>query len=359
MTYLFATGIYPPEIGGPATVIYDAVTTLEAEGATCSVVTYGEERPGVIAVSRLGNVLSRYFRFAKTLRAKLKPEDVVVASDVFSVGIPTRLALIGRKNRLVLRLGGEWAWEDAVNHGKVITMRGYWQKPTDPVRFFFKKMVMAWVMRRAEKIVVTSEMLREPLRLLSADFATRCVVMPNVHGFQTELRREGAVHSPIRLLYIGRFAPVKHVVFLADVCRMLLARGVEYQLTIVGSGPDEAKIRTACEGLNVEFLPPVKYTDASRLYMENDLHLLPSLSDISPNTVAEALSVGLPCLVTSEHGLPRPLAGVLECDPLHADFWAEEIRKLTDPETYETLQATAQPIALPTERLQDVLRTIV
>ena len=359
---IFACGIYPPEIGGPATVIHDAVTTLRSRGVDCTVMTYGEPREGVVAVSRQGNALVRYWRFARRLRALLRSTDSLIATDVFSVGIPARLALIGRKNSLTIRLGGEWAWEDAVNRGARVTMRSYWEQPTDHIRFFWKKQLMRWILRRSKKIILTTDLLREPIRQLDQTFLQRCVTVQNIHGLQQYRHpREGgdpvvaSPHHPLRLLYVGRFAPVKNVALLSDVCRLLVARGVAYELTLVGSGPEESRIRAACEGLNVRFLPPVSTTGLPELYTDHDLLVLPSFSDMSPNAVTEALSVGLPCLLTSEHGLPRPVPGTVECDPMNANVWAEQIQRLTDADIYVELQSAAIAMNPTANRLADIL----
>ncbi len=55
MKFLLATGIYPPEIGGPATVIAQAAKNLRDAGHDVVVVTYGNENAvdgDVVHVSR-------------------------------------------------------------------------------------------------------------------------------------------------------------------------------------------------------------------------------------------------------------------------------------------------------------------
>ncbi len=325
---IIATGIYPPEIGGPATVMKFFAQQYRDEGRSVRVVTYGTadgREDGVVAVSRNGSALRRYLRFAAALRRMLRPGVEVLATDVFSVGIPTRLALIGRKNNLIVRLGGEWCWEDATNHGVLVTLKEFWSEP-DTLRRKLMKLNYRWILKRAQRIKVASHLLKNVLeKNILADLHLVIEVeekkpLKAVHAVET------VPHAIPRLMYVGRFAPVKNLPFLARVLRKLQARGATFEMSFIGSGDDEMKVKHELQGMeNVTFhgsLPPEKTWE---LMTATDALLLPSLSDIYPNAVQEAIWMGKPCFITREHGLGQNVPGLHELDPKDEDAWVEAL----------------------------------
>ncbi len=77
MKILLATGIYPPDIGGPATYVRHLAQELTKRGTEVTVVTYGEVESGkwkvesgwkVFHVSKSGGPLLRWRRYAQALK---------------------------------------------------------------------------------------------------------------------------------------------------------------------------------------------------------------------------------------------------------------------------------------------------
>jgi len=344
MRVLLATGIYPPEIGGPATVIAKLSDDLRSRGHEVLVVTYGDtplSADGVIRVSRTGSVAVRYIRFACAIRRSMRPGTIVFSTDVFSTGIPTRFALIGRSHTLVLRLGGDWAWEDAVTKGGLrVTLREYWKDHAHGAQHALKVFFYRWIIHRAKMVCVTSEMLREVVMQAVPGSGSRIVVVPNVAStICPHPRNDQPPHRPFHLIFIGRFAPVKNVPFLARVLRLCNERGIDVACTFVGDGPELPEVTSLLDGIpQMTFTGRLPQAEISRLLGGSDLHVLPSLTDICPNSVIEALSCGVPCLVTSEHGLPQGIGGLVEASPKDEEAWVQAIAELIDLHSYEELR---------------------
>ena len=347
MKFVIVTGIFPPEIGGPARVMFDMAEELRSRSHEVLVVTYGDQvqkQEAVVRISRGGHVLKRYIRMCRAIRAHLQPQTVVIATDVFSVGIPTRLALIGKKNTFFVRLGGEWAWEDAVTKGRYSgTLRDFWGKYTD-WRKMFQRLNYQWITYRARSIFVTSSFL--------GDILTQYLHLPkqmiqlaeNQASFNSVSHQERNTTQPLRILYVGRFAPVKNVCFLARVLRTCEQRGLSFVATLVGDGPDVSKIQQIISGSkNTVIMTPVDRATLAEVYATHDVFVLPSLSDICPNAVLEALAHGLPCLMTTEHGLSRPLLGTQECDPQNEQAWVDVLSSwMQHPEQVAALHKQIQ-----------------
>lgn len=348
MKILIATGIYPPEIGGPATVMKKLVDDLMSAGHDVKVVTYGEPRPEkfVHAISRNGGRLRRYFRMASAIRKNIGGETMVLATDVFSVGIPARLAVVGKKNRFRLRLGGEWLWEDSVERGRAnLTLREFWKSRKQDWRECSGRASYGWILRRAERIAVTSDLLGEVLRTICPKAASKLLVVTNTSVGSQGTGDSMKPHEPLRLAYVGRFAKVKNVPFLAQALKLVNAQIMRVKCTFAGDGATLDETKKILEGVpGMVFTGKITQPDVSTLLKDSDVLVLPSLTDICPNIVLEALSVGTPAVITSENGLPKNIGGTIELPPTDMDGWVETLGSLTDRERYSRLQTR---ISLP------------
>lgn len=101
----------------------------------------------------------------------------------------------------------------------------------------------------------------------------------------------------VRLIYTGRLSDVdKGVMQLPTILRDVLNAGVRAVLTIVGSGPDEQRLRSAFERLgvasSVRFVPNQPLAEIERLLDESDIFLLPSRLEACPNALLQAMAAG-------------------------------------------------------------------
>lgn len=346
MHVVIATGIYPPEIGGPATAMASLVAQLKTQGHEALVVTTGgvdEEVDGIRRISRSRSKLVRTWLYARIIRKALRPDSVLVVTDVFSSGIPARLALVGKPNRFLVRLGGEWCWEDAVNKGMVVSLREYWSDATYRAHDRFKRPLIAWILKRAQKIVPTSDLIKDVLPQIVPGLTTPVVVLQNQErSYATSVIPHGRVpHQPLRLLYVGRFVPVKNLSFFAQVLTDAHREGLKLHTTFVGDGPERGSVEALLHGSGqATFRGTLDAQGVAEAMDEADLLVLPSVSDVSPNVVYEALGRGLPCVITSEHGLPRSMGGVVEASPRDEQAWIQAVRRLLDTAAYQALQGS-------------------
>src|SRR3989338_3672222 len=119
MNILICTGIFPPESGGPATYTAILADALSKRVHSVSVVTYGE-RPlsrrysfPVTMVKRSIFKPLHYFRYFRAARKNGAEADVIYAQDPVSAGYPASLAARSLKKPFVLRVPGDYSWEQA------------------------------------------------------------------------------------------------------------------------------------------------------------------------------------------------------------------------------------------------------
>lgn len=138
-----------------------------------------------------------------------------------------------------------------------------------------------------------------------------------------------------QLLCVGRLAPAKGQLVLLHALLQLRSQGLCFHLTLVGDGPDRARIEG--EIARWDLTPHVSLTGALpqaqvRELMElADVFVLPSLAEGIPVVLMEAMACGLPCVSTPVNGIPELIGSEhmgLLATPGDAHALAEKLREL-------------------------------
>jgi glycosyltransferase involved in cell wall biosynthesis len=101
--------------------------------------------------------------------------------------------------------------------------------------------------------------------------------------------------------YVGRLSVEKNVALLARVERELLQHGItNFRFLVVGHGSEEVDLRSTLT--HADFPGVLRGAELSAAYANMDLFLFPSQTDTFGNVVLEALSSGVPAIVTTGGG---------------------------------------------------------
>jgi glycosyltransferase involved in cell wall biosynthesis len=109
------------------------------------------------------------------------------------------------------------------------------------------------------------------------------------------------------VVWVGRMVPVKGLDILLTACSLLLSRGVEYHLYLVGDGPLRDELIAQAEALGVSasvtFVGPKLHHELADWYRAADLTVLPSRSEGLPNVLRESLACGTPFVASNVGGI--------------------------------------------------------
>lgn len=329
MTILLATGIYPPDIGGPATYAEKLSVELRRLGHTVRVVTYGasdllDHDRSLIVVQRRGFFLLRWLRYARALRRHGRDADVVIALSSVSVGVPLLLSRLRRPKR-VLRLGGEFFWERYTDAGGMLSLDA-WHRRSYGLWHLVHRLVMPSLLRSFDAIVYSTAMQQAIHRTYCSALSPTTVIENAMPPGTPLLHR---LHTPPRLLVMSRLVGFKNLLSLLDALALL---SEDVRCTIVGSGPMEAVLRAQISEHRLTDRVTIQRSlcgeEKIAAFASHDFLVIPSITDISPNTALEARASGLPVLLTMETGLsPRLTQGMVTLDLRSPQAIARAVRE--------------------------------
>lgn len=312
MKVVLATGIYPPDIGGPATYVHKLAEKLVERGVGVVVVTYQDTRTKtqepnkfqgsnsqwpVVHVSKRGGPFLRWRRYAKALKRHAADADIVYGFSSVSCGVPVWLAKL-KNQKKILRLGGDFAWERYTDRGGILGLRDWYE--ADP----WVKGMMNGLLKRFDYIVFSTLFQEELYDRFYAHLPLHSVIENALPG---GVPVHHSAHTPFKLLFLGRFVSFKNLGSLIVALKEI----PDATLTLVGEGPLEEPLKKLAveEGVADRMIfTEVQSGDAKQqLFLDHDLLVLPSYTELSPNTALEARAAGLPVLLTEETGLSRAL----------------------------------------------------
>lgn len=160
------------------------------------------------------------------------------------------------------------------------------------------------VVARAERIVTVSERLRQDLLAEFPIPDAKVVVIPDAYDDErfTLVQREARGGRPLRLLSVGNLRPVKGHDVLIRAFGRAVEQGTNLELTIVGSGDDEAFLRSLAATVpgssRIRFAGSLGGDALVQEYAAADVFVLASRNEGFGVVYAEALATGLPVIAT-------------------------------------------------------------
>ena len=142
-----------------------------------------------------------------------------------------------------------------------------------------------------------------------------------------------------RVLYVGRLVAEKGSPVLVEAMQVLMERGVDAVLRIVGAGPLEETLRAqvVAAGLQsrVSLTGALGQEEIRECYHWADVFCLPSFQEGLPVALMEAMATGLPVVTTQIAGIPELVIDDVVgrvLTPGRPDLVADALEQLTDPD---------------------------
>src|SRR3989344_6338085 len=197
---LITTGIFPPDIGGPASYAM-ALGRNATKEQQITVVTYSskfsypadKELPfKVVRVWRRWPKGLRHLIYFLRVLNQAKKHDVVLSLNAISAGRPALAAARMRKKRFFVKIGGDYAWEIAVNKKKSSLLINDFQNTAQKGFINILAKTQRKVCLKADGVIVPSQYLAGIVKKWGVPSDKIHVIYNGVDFKESELTREEA-----------------------------------------------------------------------------------------------------------------------------------------------------------------------
>jgi len=307
MNITIATGLYPPEIGGPATYTALLESALPAHGCVVTTVPFGTVRhyPKII----------RHVVYAWKLWRASKKADIIYALDPVSVGVPALLVAKILNKKFLLRIPGDYAWEQGqLRFGVKDRLHDFIEKR---FKYGFKVSALCYiesfVAQKAVRVVVPSSYMKSVVMKWGVNEGDISVIYSALYPLEVKegkevLRKKFEFAYPT-LVSAGRLVPNKGFIQLLEVFVRIRLRYKDAQLIIVGEGPQYGALLKKAEELSiadaVRLVGQLSKEALGATIKAADVFVLNTAHEGLSHQLIEVMDIGIPIVTTNVGGNPE------------------------------------------------------
>ncbi|NBO70061.1 MAG: glycosyltransferase family 1 protein [Bacteroidetes bacterium] len=297
MNFLLITGIFPPDIGGPAVYVPKLADTLARKGHEVQVITLGqgnsEENFQNFKVHKIDRSLFKPLRIFLTIwkiRKEISNSDLIFANGLF---IETSIANLFSRKRSVYKIVGDPIWEKYRNRTKSKITLDEYQSTTKHWKSFFQRIIFNWAFSRASLITTPSISLAKVVSSWKPFNGVEVIENgTSCHSIYDE-------EKEFDLIVVSRLVSWKNI----DKIIQISARQ-SLRLLVCGDGPEYENLQSLSKKLEakVTFVGQVQQSEVTRLLPL--AHIYVQISDYEGLSFAllEAMMSGLGIVVSSVPG---------------------------------------------------------
>lgn len=354
MRILMITGIFPPDIGGPATYVPRLADALSRQGHAVTVVTLSERVDSAddaypFHVVRLARQQRQPWRWLRTISRLVHLGRDAEVLFVNGLALEVTLANLFLRKPLVLKVVGDLAWEQATNRGWIQDTFEDFQRNRYSMKVAMLRRLRTWWTRSAHQVIVPSRYLADWVATWGIP-AEKIRVIYNAIDLPAQFSScHIPLATPVKIATVGRLVVWKQM----DKLITAMGRWEGVGLVVVGDGPERERLTALTRELQlsqrVYFAGQKSSADTLALLNACNLFVLNSRYEGLPHVVLEALALGLPIVATAVGGVPEVVENGRNghlLDP--ADPYALDetlARLLARPEEWRRLAAGARQTA--------------
>ena len=331
MKILITVGIFPPDIGGPASFVPKIAELYSNSGHDVTVVCLTDRKQTdnlnfkVVRILRNQNLLIRWI---KTVSQIIRQG---YNADLFFVnGLPMEsyIANIFTRKKLIRKIVGDWAWERGMNKKIINESFDEFQNNKHNLHLEIAKFSRGWTATKADLIITPSNHLKNVVKGWGVK-ENRIKVIYN--GTKLKNKPDPIDDQPndyFKFITVGRLAPWKNIDIIIEALSDYKKANQNFIFYIVGSGPEEIKLKKLVNDLDLEnfvtFTGQLQKEDLNYYLQKSDIYIQASSYEGLPHVILEAMSHNLSIIST-------PIGGTNEVIQDGKNGWVWELENNFKP----------------------------
>ena len=302
MRVLVTVGIFPPDIGGPATFVPKIAKYFQDElNYEIEILTLSDNKNSNInddfSVKRIDRNLPIIYRWLKTIFTiyKLgKNKDLIFVNGL---GTETTIANIFLKKKIIRKIVGDPVWERAYSKAKISESFDEFQVKNYGFSISFQKKVRSFSIKKSDIVVTPSQHLKN--FILNLGFKNKIEIINN-GVFIPEENTNIFTNDQINITIVSRLVSHKNIEKIIKAISDLNSPLIN--LNIIGDGPELNQLqKISLESNNKDniiFHGKLNRDDINHIFLKSDIYIQASNYEGLPHSLLEAMSYGIPVLCT-------------------------------------------------------------
>lgn len=190
--------------------------------------------------------------------------------------------------------------ENIANIKDCIRMRKFKEVFLEIIRYAILKLWRIFYLSRADRLIFVSRVVQDEFRKHYWFLRKGGIVIPN--GFPTNIRVEENTKR-YDFIYVGRIDKRKCVDLIIEACKILRDRGYSFSMAIIGDGRYYSDIKKLVKKYDLDRYVTLfgflySYEEVLSYVVKSKFLIIPSLYESDSLVLKEALSLGVPCIVS-------------------------------------------------------------
>ena len=305
MNILITVGIFPPDIGGPASFVPKISNFLIENGHNVKIIclsevenNHTEDNLDVIRIKRSNSLPIRWMKTIYEIVKNGKKSDLIFVNGL---GVESTIANLLLKKQLIRKIVGDPVWERAYNRKKTTESFDEFQNNKHSFLIEVQKLLRKWSINSAEIVITPSDHLKSFVSGLG--FRNKILKINNGVDI-TDIKRTKGHNVDINLLIISRLVIQKNINIVIEAMELLNNKNLK--LSIIGDGGEFSKLESLIHDLNVQnrvqLLGKIENNRISQFLLTADIFIQASEYEGLPHSVLEAINYEVPILSTEVGG---------------------------------------------------------
>lgn len=302
MRVLVTVGIFPPDIGGPATFVPKIAKYFQDElNYEIEILTLSDNKNSNInddfSVKRIDRNLPIIYRWLKTIFTiyKLgKNKDLIFVNGL---GTEATIANIFLNKKIIRKIVGDPVWERAYSKAKISESFDEFQVKNYGFSISLQKKVRSFSIKKSDIVVTPSQHLKN--FILNLGFKNKIEIINN-GVFIPEENTNIFTNDQINITIVSRLVSHKNIEKIIKAISDLNSPLIN--LNIIGDGPELNQLqKISLESNNKDniiFHGKLNRDEIDHIFLNSDIYIQASNYEGLPHSLLEAMSYGIPVLCT-------------------------------------------------------------
>ena len=303
MKILITVGIYPPDIGGPASFVPKIAKMLSENKHDVTVICLSDNKfsdDEIYKVKRILRNQNLLLRWIQTIFTIIKNGRSVDCLFVNGLPMESYVANLFLRKKLVRKIVGDWAWERGRNKGLINESFDEFQENSHNLHLEIAKFSRGWTATKADIVITPSKHLSKVVENWGVKPNKLIIIYNGTKILNDDISKTN--QETINLITVGRLAPWKNIDTIIKSVNLLRQYDTKFKLFIVGSGPLESELKKLVSDLNLSteviFTGQKNYTELTEYYKNSNIYIQASGYEGLPHVLLEAINYDLSIIST-------------------------------------------------------------